>query len=157
MLVYLDVYSSGLVHIYASLNTHWPSERKSSRLTYVLDVHAAAKFNKDEPGAFKAYRPGDVSQRFEELDNVYRAALKQWKTIYPDGVVLLDGDNSAMPNRVLAGLTVAQRDALNAIWQEGENIGWYKLRRNDAKVDAICTRWFDTFRSFGIPGVPNYR
>ena len=159
MIIYLDITDmaiGGGIHLYGKLVHYdsgkiWPDNPfEGVKLVYIIDAHQAAKFNRDEPGAFKAYRPGDKTGRFETLEHLYRVAVSEWRTHFPDGQILVVGSNSAMPRVVLDGLEPEQREHLNAIYQEGEEIGWFDYKRNWKQTNAIIDRWFDALNSYGI-------
>jgi len=150
-----DMSTVGGSHLYGKLmhydwKARFGDSFTSHELWYTLDAHMAAKFNRYEPGAYKAYRPGDRSQRFESIDTLARVARAEWRELFPEGRILLLGTNSAMPRHVLDGLTEEQRCVLESIYQEGEEIGWYDHRTNFYRTEKICARWFEALRSFGI-------
>jgi len=151
MLVYLDISTYqgyGGWHYYAEFRTVYPDERRTMELQYTLDVHDAARFNKDEPGAYKAYRPGQKSKRFESLEKLYREAVRQWRDIFPDGDLLLVGEpSSAGPKPILdgdAGLSAR----LNPMAEECDAIGWYG-HGQDERIEQLSISWWTALKEAG--------
>jgi hypothetical protein len=141
-IVYLDIttyrggVSLGAIHWYGKLK---PWKGKSVELQCVLTGAQAQRLS-DSTFTFDA---GDRTIRWESREKLIECAIDMYKEYFPGAKVLLLGGNRAMPCRVIAGLSDSVAARMSAIFQEGEDLGWYGRRDDYDEANDISDRWFD--------------
>jgi len=152
MIVFLDISTFrgfGGIHYYGRLQVNYDYKLDPVDVTYTLDAHAAARFNKDEPGAWKAYRPGDTSSRFDSIEDLIRHAKKQWREAFPDGQLLIRGSTSVVEPQPIIDGDDALAERLNAIPSQCEELGWWD-GKNTMEVERLCDQWFAALAEQGF-------
>lgn len=129
--------SLGATHYYGSLVGYNNEEYCRYDIEKVMTQADAKRLSKKD--SFK-YREGNKTTRFETKEEIRQLALAQWKQLFPNGTVLLEGRSAyADPQKCLAATNQGLFEQLNALWKEYEKIP--QVKQNYSKIDELCNRF----------------
>lgn len=119
---------------------HSLSDFHGMEVKHRLGRKEALRLNKkDSARGLSLHKPGDWSDRFNTRDELRRAAIKVYKTEFPNAIVLLDGNGAIADAQPCLDGPKKLKDAINKIVAEGEACGGYEGNRK--KMDALFRRY----------------
>lgn len=129
--------SFGAEHYYGTLKGYIKGEMVHRDIEKTLTVKEANYLSKKDDWKYKV---GNKTNRFTSKDEIRKIALKEWKKLFPNGSVLLEGSvSSAEPMKVLWTKRTAYTKKLNQIYEENENIP--HVPKNYDKIDLLCEKF----------------
>jgi hypothetical protein len=137
---YLDItdwtgYSLGAVHCYGKIKC----EGTSIDLLNPLTQEDCDYLNTGDD-TFGLYQVGELSQRFNNPDQVRAKALVAWKVHFPQAEVLIEGSASVgEPQPMLASHYPHVMTENNKLYEQAEACGGWD--ENEAEMMDICHKW----------------
>ncbi|MFH1560694.1 MAG: hypothetical protein ABID84_04730 [Chloroflexota bacterium] len=139
--------SFGALHYYGKL--YLGSGQEGHDLEYELSVAQAKALNKNDYDFGREYaipmKPGEMDGRFDTPEHVRREAIAQWKGVYPEALVLVEGEHlhHGVQERVLDGPEKLVGALQKLIDRQNELGGGYydNNRGNWKEIDALGEEW----------------
>lgn len=135
----------GATHYYGKL--YLGTSPESHNLEYKLSVSQAKALNKKDYDFGREYtvpvKPGEMDERFDDPDHVRREAIAQWRTIYPEAILLVEGMYAVygVQDRVLDGPKKLVATLQKLVDRQNELGGGYdEERKNWKELDALCAQ-----------------
>ena len=140
--------SAGAQHYYGSLHGGVDEEYRSVRVCRRLSAESARKLNaqRDRGDDAPGFAAGMTTECFDSEAHVRITARRQWRKLFPNAVVLLEGQSAVCdPQRCIAGPPAVRR-AINAFVAEAEKVGWYE--GDEKAMGAITDRYMAYVKAF---------
>jgi len=143
MIVYCEIMNYLLVpgaeHWYANLVCRPSAMESDTRLELkrTLTESGAARLNRREGGDWEA---GEETNKFFTEEAVKEEAIRRYKLMFPDAVMLVDGrDGVCDPQPILDGPPKVMTTA-NRFVQRAHDIGWWE-GGDEAAMRVLCDEW----------------
>lgn len=125
------------VHFYASLSFYDPDDKyHREQLRRPLSTKEAKALNKkDRCDSFCLYRAGEMTDRFDAVEDIHLRAIEVFKDVAPHTKFLTCGPGALLePKLVLVG-PKKYKDRVNELAKRGEELEW---RDDEVELQAIC-------------------
>jgi hypothetical protein len=123
-------------HYYGSL---WHNGKRTE-VSIPMTVSDAKNLNKEDD--YNYYKRGDMLSRFENKEQLIRAAIKLYKKLYPETDLLIEGSSATLdPQKVLVG-PLKLKNKLNDLYKQFEAYnGWGCNPEDEPAVSRISNQW----------------
>jgi len=146
--------SIGAFHYYGRL--YFGSEYEGHELEYKLSVSQAKALNKNDYDFGREYatptKPGEMDGRFDTEEHIRLEAIAQWKAIYPEAIILVEGDHMhhGVQDRVLDGPKKLVSSLQKLVDRQNELGGGYydNNEKNWKSLDALSKKWRSTINEW---------
>jgi len=126
---------AGAEHQYVELHQKGGVEGKT--LQHNLTLSEAERLNRRNPS--ERWAPGEEVNYFFDRGRAVRAAVEQYKLVYPDSVILVDGDPTThQPQPILDGPPETM-ELINNLVELAEAIDWWE--EDEPAMQVIQDAW----------------